>query len=141
MKLFSKPPVGASISVTTRYKESYYYATNKWRDTTYTGVVLPDESWFKPDQFKMTCDEPHMDFRVMTLNSIVDLKVNGEDAELNEVEVSEKVVTVKGSKGADYWVTIKDGTPISCTCTGFSFRKQCRHLNEALGDVDSEPKT
>jgi hypothetical protein len=33
---------------------------------------------------------------------------------------------VKGSKGEEYTVTL--GAKPSCTCTGFQFRKTCRHI-------------
>jgi hypothetical protein len=35
---------------------------------------------------------------------------------------------VQGSKGAVYWVDLQQA---SCTCPGFTFRGQCRHITEA----------
>lgn len=140
MKHFSKPPVGAFISVTTRYRDYYYYAESEYRESTYMGRVLPDERWFKPGDFMMTSDAPHQVSRVVNLRNVIDLKINGEDADLNEVDNGKKVVEVRGSRGAQYWVTIEDGTAISCTCPGFTYRQRCRHLNEVVGEVDSKPK-
>ena len=40
MKKYTKPPVGATIQVTTRYRETYIYSDNEWRDTTYTGMNI-----------------------------------------------------------------------------------------------------
>ena len=140
MKTFPKPPVGASISVTTRYKETYIYAENEWRDTTYTGKVLPDEKWFKPGDFKLSSDEPHMSFRVINLKNVIDLKVGGQDVDQEEVDDGTQLVPIKGKKGNQYWVTIKDGSAQTCTCPGFMFRNRCRHLNEAMGQVDSVPE-
>ena len=34
--------------------------------------------------------------------------------------------TVKGSKGEEYTVTM--GAKPTCTCTGFQFRRTCRHI-------------
>ena len=34
--------------------------------------------------------------------------------------------TVKGSKGEEYVVTL--GAKPTCTCTGFAFRKTCKHI-------------
>ena len=34
--------------------------------------------------------------------------------------------TVKGSKGEEYTVTL--GAKPSCTCTGFQFRRTCKHI-------------
>ena len=143
MKQFSKPPIGASITVTTRHRDYYYYRTSDWKDTVYTGRVLPDEKWFKGGDFKLTNDGQdgaRISFRVINLKTVVDLKVNGKDADQTDVDDGTEVVEVHGSKGARYWVTIKDGSSISCTCPGFTYRNQCRHLKEAVGQVDSTPK-
>ncbi len=138
MTTHSIPPVGSSISVTTRYKDIYYYSDNEWKDTTYEAVVMPNEKWFKPGDFKISSDDPKMPFRVINIKNVHKLVINGEDAEVTTASGDTiKVVEVKGSKGKTYSVTIKNGQPESCTCTGFHYRRQCRHLSEALGDVDS----
>jgi len=43
-----------------------------------------------------------------------------------------KTVTkiVKGSKGAEYMVTL--GAGASCTCPGFTFRGRCKHVEELV---------
>jgi len=38
--------------------------------------------------------------------------------------------TIKGSKGDSYTVTSKDGQ-WNCTCTGFGFRRKCKHIESA----------
>jgi len=42
-------------------------------------------------------------------------------------------VEVKGSKGNSYWVDVQDKT---CTCPGYTFRGNCKHV-EALEPVGS----
>ena len=37
--------------------------------------------------------------------------------------------TVEGSKGSKYIVE-KDGSVYNCTCSGFKFRGECRHIKE-----------
>lgn len=132
MKQFAKPSVGSSIAVTTRYKETYYYSKDKWRDTTHTGIVLPSEPWLKADEFSMTSGEPLIKSRTINLKNVINLTIDGETADQRIVNDT-KVVRVAGSKGKEYFVTIKDGSPISCTCQGFHYRNHCRHLKEAMG--------
>ena len=36
--------------------------------------------------------------------------------------------TVPGSNGSSYEIKLENGTPKTCTCAGFSFRKTCKHL-------------
>ena len=42
---------------------------------------------------------------------------------------STRTVVVRGSKGSDYVVSL--GKTKSCTCSGFQFRRHCKHLSEA----------
>jgi len=49
-------------------------------------------------------------------------------AELEENKES-MVVEVKGSKGAVYYVNREDGL---CTCPGFTFRGNCKHIKELV---------
>jgi hypothetical protein len=42
---------------------------------------------------------------------------------------SNVVATVTGSKGSIYTVS-KNGERYSCTCTGFQFRRKCKHTQE-----------
>ncbi len=39
------------------------------------------------------------------------------------------VVEVKGSKGNSYWVNVEEK---SCTCPGFTFRGDCKHVKELV---------
>jgi hypothetical protein len=49
---------------------------------------------------------------------------------LKEEEPQGRVVIVKGSKGDEYRVNEVNGN-WSCTCSGFKFRGDCRHLKQA----------
>lgn len=44
---------------------------------------------------------------------------------------SEKTVTVVGSKGQKYTVVL--GENKTCSCPAFTFRGQCKHIQQALG--------
>lgn len=52
------------------------------------------------------------------------------DLDPNPFEIPENAAEnamreVKGSKGNSYWVNVQDKT---CTCPGFTFRGQCKHV-------------
>ena len=44
-------------------------------------------------------------------------------------KVEGRVWTVKGSKGDEYKITERSGN-LSCTCSGFRFRGDCRHIKD-----------
>ena len=45
-------------------------------------------------------------------------------------EYKKKTVQITGSTGNKYKVVLENGHATSCTCPGFHFRKNCRHLKE-----------
>lgn len=132
MKKFSVPLVGSTVTVTTRFPESYYYSKEKWRYNTLTGRVLRPEKWFRPNWFKIAVDDDRWPTPIISLDNVVELTIDGEKSEEHDVSKSIRNVVVKGSKDNEYVVTIKDNTPVACTCPGFNFRKTCRHLREAV---------
>lgn len=115
---------GDTVTLTTKYKESYYYSDEEFRYTTYENVtVLTPEPWMKPGQIKISSDDPRMPFRIIETKNISDCSV---DIAVREPTVRE--VKVKGSKGNEYTVVVQDGHGVSCTCPGFTYRRHCRHL-------------
>jgi hypothetical protein len=132
---FSVPPVGSLVRLTTKYKNASYYSTEPWTFYTYEGKVLPREHWFRPDQFKLTSDDPLVTFRVISTNNIVDMEVNGASGETSTTDTMNTTVPVAGSKGSEYYVTIRDGKAVNCTCMGYQFRHSCRHLKVAVDSV------
>jgi hypothetical protein len=66
----------------------------------------------------------------------IQIDVRGRKFRLNDVQFdisikdelpAGRVYIVKGSKGDEYKVTELNGS-YSCTCSGFKFRSQCRHI-------------
>ena len=51
-----------------------------------------------------------------------------------EVETVGETFKVPGSKGAEYTVTELEGVR-SCTCSGFKFRGNCRHIQVVCGVI------
>jgi hypothetical protein len=71
------------------------------------------------------------------MNAVHALEILGRNTE--EADTSVKVVEVKGSKGNTYQVTLQDGVAQSCTCPGYQFRRDCRHLKTV--ETAAEPQT
>lgn len=123
--------VGETVTIKVRnalYDVRHRYA-NGWvgpEFREYTGIVV-HEPWFAEDEIAITSDTPGVKLRRISKTRIVE--VSG--AKLDYVPAANKreVITVQGSKGQTYIVTKENGKA-SCTCTGYGFRKTCKHVQE-----------
>jgi hypothetical protein len=77
-----------------------------------------------PDQLALTTGNPEWPVRVIQRNLIV--KIDGVVVATAPSNIVVKIV--KGSRGDEYTVTGTNGQ-WTCTCTGFQFRKSCKHLS------------
>lgn len=82
--------------------------------------------WIRPDQLGLSTGNPEWPVRVISRKNIV--SINNQPVEHTDSSV--KTFTVKGSKGDEYLVTIGNGKA-DCTCSGFQFRRTCKHIKEA----------
>lgn len=131
MLSFSQPTPGKTVRVTTRFPDHYYWATSPWQDTTYEGVVgRPDRSVPEGSFMLLTPQDPRMPTRVIALGRVIALEyADGTQVRKQTVNNEVRVWQVQGSKGNVYTVTQRGGHK-SCTCTGFQFRKMCKHTKE-----------
>lgn len=81
--------------------------------------------WLMPTQMALSTGDPEFPFRVLNKSQIV--SVNNQAMVHKESTV--KTFTIKGSRGDTYTVTAASGK-IHCTCSGFQFRKSCKHVKE-----------
>lgn len=93
---------------------------------TYTGIVMR-EKFFDSDEIGLTTGKTNFPFRRIKLSDIV--KVNDSAVDIIPVKNERITKTVQGSKGQTYIVTKENGK-VSCTCTGYQFRKTCKHIQE-----------
>ena len=97
---------------------------------TYTGTIV-HEKWFDHDEIGLTNDDSSFPkFRRIQRHRIVE--VNNQSVNYSKPVKSERVtITVQGSKGNTYTVTKENGKA-TCTCSGFQFRKTCKHSQGVL---------
>jgi hypothetical protein len=91
----------------------------------YSGKILPNPKWVSSDSICISTGESHFPFRIIDRERIVEL---GEPV----VAVSSRSETfiVQGSKPGSTYTVTRDGSHWSCTCVGFGFRKDCKHVRE-----------
>lgn len=127
---YKKPAVGSIVRVVTRYKEHYYYATNEWRDTEYVGRVVADKPWQAPGSFELHTKNKEFPVSTITLSSVIELEsMDGKKVATEQIPAAPETWVVKGSRGDQYTVTRTD-SKYTCTCPGFVFRRNCKHIKE-----------
>lgn len=94
--------------------------------TSYTGMVVR-EKWYGDDRIGITTGDKQFKVRVIDVANIMAIG----DAEIQPTVgvQTRRVWHVAGSKGNTYTVT-EDGGRRECTCPGFTFRKDCKHVHE-----------
>jgi hypothetical protein len=109
----------------------WFAETTDWKDSTPNGIYLLDDAKVKMYAFKA---KGTGDIKVFKNPIKIETRgrkfvVNPEQfrTDLKEPEPEGRSWTVKGSKGDEYKITELNGN-LSCTCSGFRFRGQCKHV-------------
>jgi hypothetical protein len=116
-----------TVSVRDARNPAVYAAgvVREWNE--YTGTIVPNLKGFGPDVFCLTTGDPRFPVRVIEKARTTFYRADFESA---TVTSKSKTFIVKGSKpGVSYTVT-NENSHWSCTCVGFGFRKDCKHVRE-----------
>ena len=129
MMTYQRPAIGSVVEVATKWPNIYYYDPNPWEYKVTAGTVVPSNPWDAPDTFCVSTGDKDWPKAVIPMHRVASILYHsGKPEDGKAVENSTvKVLKVEGSKGNVYTVT-KEGARYTCTCPGFTFRKQCKHL-------------
>ncbi len=109
----------------------WFAETTDYKDSVPNGIYLLDDSKSKMYAFKAKGTEA-----IKVFKNPIRIDVRGRKFVVNPVQFKTKlkeeepegrVWTVKGSKGDEYKVS-ESGGNFNCTCSGFKFRGQCKHV-------------
>lgn len=128
------PTVGSEIKVRVTYSQGSAMIPPKPNYIEYSGKVIKPYAWLSDRQFCMTGDKD-WPIRVISVESIEHLDLIAGD--LREVDTDTKIFHVDGSKGNKYTVT-KSNRGWTCTCTGFQFRAQCKHIAKLSAELAAQ---
>ena len=123
------PKIGSRVRVTTMYPNHVVYRgdTNGYVTYVREGVVV--KSIFN-DPFKFAVETGASDYPVSEFNAksqhVVKIELLMGTAE--KVATDSKAWKVKSSKGNKFYLVTRVNGKFSCTCTGFEFRKDCKHV-------------
>lgn len=98
---------------------------------TYEGEVVATPKWVPYDAIALTTNEPKFRVRIIDKSNIV--SIDGQEYKSDQKIKSDiQTFSVAGSKGNVYTVSI--GSKFKeCTCTAFTYRRTCKHIDEVLG--------
>lgn len=104
-------------------RDRYFFPIEEYE--VFTGERVPTPKWVEYPAVCITAPIPSK-FRIIPLSNVVSI----DDTAVEETPKGSnapRVVKVDGSKGKQYLVTIQ-GNVKSCNCTGYGFRRTCKHL-------------
>ena len=127
--MFQKPTVGSTVTVKTQYYMPSFHRENRYNTEEITGTILNDFKWLQPNQFVISNPRNPKGVSVVSLTHVIDLKDSAGKTATVKIDPEYRQWTVKGSKGNEYLVIRQKGL-YNCTCTGFQYRKSCRHITE-----------
>jgi len=111
----------------------WFAETTDYKDTTPNGVYLLDDGKSKMYAFKPfgtgTIKIFKNPIRIDTRGRKFAVNLVQFKTQLKEPEPEGRVFTVTGSKGDKYTVNEVRGN-WSCTCSGFKFRGECKHIKD-----------
>lgn len=87
-----------------------------------TGKLTKTPKWCSPETVALIRD---VDGEMSVIDPKLIIKIDGKKFSVVKPKVN--TWNVAGSKGSTYVVTETNGQ-YTCTCTGFQFRKSCKHL-------------
>jgi len=109
----------------------WFAETTDYKDSVPNGIYLLNDSKSKMYAFK-----PKGTGEIKVFKNAIKIETRGRKfvinpvqfkTELKEEEPEGRVWIVKGSKGDEYKVSELNGN-YSCTCSGFKFRGDCKHV-------------
>jgi hypothetical protein len=95
----------------------------------YVGTQVPAPKGAAPGTICLTTGQ--VEFPIRRIDPACIVSIDDTDTVLSAVSQLTKVVDIAGSKGNTYQVTITP-TGRSCTCSGYEFRKNCKHISIAV---------
>jgi hypothetical protein len=110
-----------------KYDKRHLYAFHIPEFYYVEGDLCDTPKWVEYDALSLRYGPGKYDFRIIDRANIVEIDGSYQAPK----PADQKEVKVTGKTGKIYTVTVR-GNRATCHCTGFSYRKTCSHVEEAL---------
>jgi hypothetical protein len=119
----------SQITVRTRVYQPSFHRVDNYCEHEITGEQLSNIKWLTPDEIAVANPAHPNGFSIIHKKNIVWIRdLAGKQATV-KIDPDYRQWTVKGSTGKEYLVIRQKGQ-YNCTCPGFTYRKNCRHIAE-----------
>jgi hypothetical protein len=123
------PKVGSRVRVTTVYPNTYAYRGKDDNYVTYTREGDVVQSIFRdPFMFAVKTGDPDHPVSEYNAKSLHVVKIEVLMGSSTQVATDKKAWKVKSGDGKSFYIVERVNGKFSCTCKGFEFRKDCKHI-------------
>ena len=123
------PTIGSRVRVTTVYPNTYAYRGKDDNYVTYTREGEVVQSIFRdPFMFAVKTGDPDHPVSEYNAKSLHVVKIEYIIGGSKQVATDKKAWKVKSEDGSKFYIVQRIEGKFSCTCKGFEFRKDCKHI-------------
>lgn len=127
MPMLKIPSVGATVRVTTRFKNILLNDPREWDDKTYVGVVVKNPKWVNANSFSLQTENKEHPISIINMKYVLDISL-----------VSGKMSNIRKFKviGTNEYIVTLSNNHFSCECVGFKYHGKCRHVTQVKTKLD-----
>ena len=130
------PKIGSKVRVTTMYPNHVVYRGDENGYVTYVREGLVVKSIFNdPFRFAVQTGDPQHPVSEYNAKSQHVVKIEYIIGGAQQVATDNKAWKVKSTDGKKFYLVQRVNGKFSCTCTGFEFRKDCKHVGAVAKKV------
>ena len=123
------PKIGSRVRVTTMYPNHVVYRGDTNGYVTYVREGIVVQSIFRdPFMFAVKTGAPEHPVSEFNAKSQHVVKIEYVTGSATQVATDKKAWKVKSTDGKKFYIVERVNGKFSCTCTGFEFRKDCKHV-------------
>lgn len=127
---FSKPNPGCKVAITFAFPSYVLGYTGQMNSTRLTGTVLQATKHTPPNCMCLLVTDSDVAIREIPMERVTALAyTDGSQVEREAVKNDIQEWQIDGSRGSVYNV-VRNQSRWTCSCPGFQFRKNCRHVTE-----------
>ena len=132
------PLPGEIVTIVTGF-QCYVIGREGWEEKEYKDVVVLEPARIDPpNTFRFLVPHTPIPERLVNMRSVERLKRGNSTyrkVKPRKITHNRTAKQIANSKGTGFYtVALENNVAIHCTCPGFTYRKNCRHLKEATND-------